>query len=59
MPSNPLTDALREFRSYRPINHTKWLEYVEEKAKEVGVYKYSTEDCLSQFYMIQNLDKNR
>ena len=29
MPSNPLTEALKDFRSYRPILHTEWLTYVE------------------------------
>jgi len=28
MPINPLTDALKEFRSYRPKNHTEWLTWV-------------------------------
>ena len=59
MPSNPLTEALRDFRSYRPRNHTDWLSYVESSAKELGVLKYAMEDSVSQYHLIENLDKNR
>lgn len=59
MPSNPLTEALREFRTYRPKNHTEWLSYVETSAKQLGVLNFALEDSLSKFYLIQNLDKNR
>lgn len=47
MPENPLTDALKDFRSYRPKNHSEWLSYVEERAKKLNVLKYALEDSLS------------
>lgn len=33
MPANPLTEILKEFRTYRPVNHTEWLNYVYTEAK--------------------------
>lgn len=33
MPNNPLTEILKEFRTYRPVNHTEWLNYVYVEAK--------------------------
>lgn len=37
MPQNPLTEILKDFRSYRPKPHRDFLTYVRERAVEVGV----------------------
>lgn len=59
MPQNPLTDALRDFRTYRPAHHSEWLSYVEKRANELEVLKFAMEDSVSTFLLISNLDKNR
>jgi len=41
-PKNPLTDILVEFREYRPKPHRRFLKYVRETAKEVGVRDFLT-----------------
>lgn len=40
MPSNPLTEILRDFRSYRPKPHREFLGWVMSKSAEVGVREY-------------------
>ncbi|KAK5363829.1 hypothetical protein LTS03_009558 [Exophiala xenobiotica] len=42
MPSNPLSDILRDFRQYRPKPHREFLAWVMSKSAEVGVRKYCT-----------------
>jgi indoleamine 2,3-dioxygenase len=42
MPSNPLTDILKDFRSYRPKPHREFLAWVMSKSAEIGVRKYCT-----------------
>ncbi|EXJ66521.1 uncharacterized protein A1O5_10190 [Cladophialophora psammophila CBS 110553] len=42
MPSNPLTEILRDFRSYRPKTHREFLAWVMSKSAEVGVRQYCT-----------------
>src|SRR5271156_4627697 len=44
MPSNPLTDILKDFRNYRPKPHRMLLSYVMSKATEVGVREYCCKD---------------
>lgn len=44
MPSNPLTDILKDFRSYRPKPHREFLAYVRQKAEELSVREYSCQD---------------
>ena len=41
MPDTPLTDILKDFRSYRPGNHRDLLEWVGDKAQDIGVKVYS------------------
>jgi len=41
MPKNPLTDILKDFRSYRPKNHNEWLTFVENKANEVDLRSFA------------------
>lgn len=45
MPNNPLTEILRDFRSYRPRPHREFLAWVMSKSAEVGVREY----CSSTF----------
>ena len=40
MPNNPLTEILRDFRSYRPRPHRDFLAWVMSKSAEVGVKNY-------------------
>ena len=42
MPNNPLTEILRDFRSYRPKPHREFLAWVMSKSAEVGVKDYCT-----------------
>lgn len=42
MPSNPLTDILKDFRQYRPKPHREFLAWVMSKSGEVGVRRYCT-----------------
>jgi len=56
MPSNPLTEILKDFRRYRPDHHTAWLEHVYNTARSVGVKKFALEDNLSALLHIANLD---
>jgi len=42
MPNNPLTEILRDFRSYRPKPHRDFLAWVMSKSAEVGVKDYCT-----------------
>ena len=59
MPINPLTDALKEFRSYRPKNHTEWLTWVQDEASAAKVMEYAMQDSVSVYHILRNLDKNR
>ncbi|KIW30747.1 uncharacterized protein PV07_02451 [Cladophialophora immunda] len=47
MPSNPLTEILRDFRSYRPKTHREFLAWVMSKSAEVGVRQYCTHHASS------------
>jgi indoleamine 2,3-dioxygenase len=42
MPKNPLTEILRDFRSYRPKPHREFLAWIMSKSAEVGVKEYCT-----------------
>lgn len=41
MPDTPLTEILRDFRSYRPGNHRDFLEWTGERAQTVGIKDYA------------------
>ena len=45
MPQNPLTNILKDFRSYRPKPHREFLEYVQQRAEEVGVKEHCCKDA--------------
>lgn len=44
MPSNPLTEILADFRSYRPKPHREFLAWVLSKSAELGVRSYCCGD---------------
>lgn len=41
MPDTPLTEILSDFRSYRPGNHREFLEWVRDRAQDVGVKEFA------------------
>ena len=47
MPDTPLTEILKDFRSYRPGNHREFLEWVKNRASDIGVYQYALQDRAS------------
>ena len=47
MPDTPLTDILKDFRSYRPGNHREFLEWAGERAREVGINEYALKNRAS------------
>lgn len=57
LPENPLTETLRDFRTYRPSNHQDFVNWLEIKAREVGVRKFATEDSNSTILYLANLDQ--
>jgi len=59
LPSNPLTDILKDFRSYRPGNHNEWLAYVETEAGRLGVRNFALGDAASTVLYLANLDMVR
>lgn len=44
MPETPLTDILSDFRSYRPGNHRQFLQWVKDRAQDVGIRVYAMMD---------------
>lgn len=44
MPDTPLTEILGDFRSYRPGNHREFLEWVRDRAQDVGIRGYAMTD---------------
>ena len=44
MPNTPLTEILLDFRSYRPGNHRDFLEWVKDRAHDIGVMGYAMKD---------------
>lgn len=59
MPENPLTTVLRDFRSYRPTNHRDFLEFVQDKAKHVGLKDFAMKDANSAAVYLSNIDQIR
>jgi len=59
LPINPLTKILRDFRSYRPEAHRKFLDWSEEVAKKVGVLEYAKQDPVSMVRFLQVADQIR
>lgn len=59
MPSNPLTETLRDFRSYRPSNHNQWVSWVEKRAQELGVRDFALQDANTGVLYLALLDQVR
>jgi indoleamine 2,3-dioxygenase len=59
MPDTPLTDILKDFRSYRPGNHRAFLEAVKDCASEYGLKKYALDDRASAALYLRALDQVR
>ncbi|KAF9105878.1 hypothetical protein BGX29_011185, partial [Mortierella sp. GBA35] len=59
MPSNPLTAVLKDFRTYRPHNHAEFLEFVEEKARQMQVRNYAEQDPNSAAIYLAAVDQIR
>ncbi|CEG77878.1 hypothetical protein RMATCC62417_12559 [Rhizopus microsporus] len=59
LPENPLTHVLRDFRKYRPTNHREFLEYVQDRAKQVGLKEFALQDPNSAAIYLSNVDQIR
>lgn len=59
MPQNPLTEILKDFRSYRPKPHRDFLAYVRERAEEIGVRKYCCRDVETSVLYLRLLEHVR
>lgn len=59
MPDNPLTVILRDFRQYRPLSHNEWLQFVETRAREVGVATFATSNADSTVRYLDVMDQVR
>jgi indoleamine 2,3-dioxygenase len=57
MPNNPMTEILKDFRSYRPANHNEWLQWVDKSALQVNFAEYAEQDAESLSLYIQLLDQ--
>ncbi|KAK3677531.1 hypothetical protein LTR78_002381 [Recurvomyces mirabilis] len=58
MPSNPLTEILKDFRSYRPKPHREFLAAVRQEAEDVGVRSYcsrSVENAVSYLKLLDHV----
>ena len=59
MPQNPLTNILKDFRSYRPKPHREFLAYVRRRAEELGVRHYCCADTETAVLYLRLLDHVR
>lgn len=59
MPKNPLTEILRDFRTYRPVHHNQWLTHVEEEARRLNIRKFAMESIPSATLYLAALDQVR
>ncbi|KAI9597205.1 hypothetical protein BDF19DRAFT_436193 [Syncephalis fuscata] len=55
-PNNPLTEVLKDFRTYRPRNHRLFLEHINYRATSLGLRKFATADANSAALYLANLD---
>lgn len=56
MPSNALTDILKDFRTYRPSNHSQWVAWVADQANNLHIRKYAQDDPLSSILYLKVVD---
>jgi indoleamine 2,3-dioxygenase len=59
LPNNPLTEILRDFRTYRPKVHQEFLSWTEETAKKVNVLDFSRQDGESLLCLLEVADQVR
>ena len=59
LPENPLTDILKDFRTYRPGNHNEWLNEVKARADKHEILNFAKQSATSTVLYLQNLDMNR
>ena len=59
MPTNELTEILKDFRNYRPVTHNEWLSFVERKAIELDVRSFAKESIASSTLYLAALDQVR
>lgn len=59
MPTNPLTEVLRDFRTYRPRNHQSFINYVQDRATAVGVREFALKNANSAAWYLANVDQIR
>src|ERR1700760_4944562 len=59
MPQNPLTDILKDFRSYRPKPHRDFLAYVRRRSEELAVRDYCCSDVETAVLYLRLLDHVR
>jgi indoleamine 2,3-dioxygenase len=59
MPETPLTEILKDFRSYRPGNHRDFLEWVNGASKASGVRPFALADPESAGLYVAALDQVR
>lgn len=59
LPQNSLTDILRDFRSYRPIEHRNFLQFTEEASNKVDVLEFARQNSHSLLNLIEVADQNR
>lgn len=59
MPANPLTEILKDFRSYRPKPHRDYLAYVRQTAARLGVRQHCCHDSETAVLYLRLLDHVR
>ena len=59
LPHNPLTEILKDFRSYRPKQHRDFLEWTERAAKKIGILEYARENSESMVLLLDVADQIR
>jgi indoleamine 2,3-dioxygenase len=59
MPDNPLTDILKDFRSYRPAQHNAWVTHVYTAARACNLREFSLADPLTAVHYLSIMDEVR
>ena len=59
MPATPLTDILKDFRSYRPGNHREFLEWVDRASQSCNFKTYAVDDAEGAALYVAALDQVR
>ncbi|KZF24310.1 indoleamine 2,3-dioxygenase gamma type [Xylona heveae TC161] len=59
MPNTPLTEILKDFRSYRPGNHREFLEWVKDRSMSIKLREYAMEEETSTALYLQILNQVR